>query len=316
VLRSSTNYENRIIESSCILESTDAIVASYDGDVQRRRLHFAGSSGDVRFVGRVVAMACDEAAGVVWVSSGPAVRSFDLDTLREGRTITTGCKRSPRGALAFWAGRLAVGAGSTVQSLSPHALADDDVCLTLPFLPITALAAAGDALVVASAEHHTPHVYAQNGALVSRAMGHVAGVTALAHYSVGQFLTGSADQTAKLWDVRQAVQAATICKHGGVVTAVFGAPAANVIATGGTDGVVYGWDLRRPGNALFVTPIGENAPQTLHYSNQQQCLTVVVSERISNMFYDLQKFDSRAEYEQVPDGPTPGVLSFHFRMPD
>jgi hypothetical protein len=315
-LRTGGDFENSVILASLVLDSTDTVVVSYDADVEQQRLHFAGSATDIGLIDPVSSMAFDDGTGLVWLKSGPVVCAFDLSDVRCTRTIKTGNKRSLHSAMVFWGGSLTVASGATVTSWNPHLLADaGDVRLTLPIAPITSLATVGDAIVVASTEHHAAHVYAPNGAPVSRATGHAAGLTALARYTATEFLSGSADQTAKLWDIRQGIPVVNFRKHNGIVTAIFGAPATNLVVTGGTDRVVRGWDLRGTGRHLFAVPVGGSAPQTLHYGIQQQMLTVVVSDAVADAFYDLQRFGTVGEHEGSPYPPTAGILAFHLPLP-
>jgi WD40 repeat protein len=158
-------------------------------------------------------------------------------------------------------------------------------------------------------------VYAANGARVARLIGHSSGITALAKYTISQFISASADQTTKLWDVRQPQAIMTLCKHQGIVTTVFGEPSADVVISGGTDGVVRGWDIRGIGRALFAVSIGDSTPQTLHYNPWRQKLTVVVSERTSDIFYDLQKFGHCSELERANTPQCDGILTFQFTLP-
>jgi hypothetical protein len=320
LLRGGVSYEDSMVESSLVLDSAEPVIVSYDPDVDCQRLHFGDAATDVGLVRPVTAMARDEATGLVWLSSSPLVRSFDLREMRIGQTVTTGTKRSPQTAMVFWGANLAVASGSTVFSWTPRLLAEpapegSGVSLTLPFMPITSLTAVGDSLVVASTEHHAVHVYAPNGAPVARAVGHSSGVTALGRYTGSEFLSGSADQTVKLWDVRQKTAAINFKRHQGIVTALFGAADASLVVSGGTDGIVRGWDIRGAGRALFAVSVGASAPQTVHYALHQHLFTVVVSERAADMFYDLQKFGVPPEKEQGAELPASGVLAFHFSVP-
>jgi WD40 repeat protein len=313
-------FSESIIESSLILESSEPVVVVYDCESGKQRIHFAGNSADLGLLSPATSMAVGN-NGVIWVSNGSFIKSFALPDLSSLQTITTGAMRAPRSSAVFWNGNLSVACGSTVLSWSSQLLEEGDmnesscnVRLNLTH-SITSLATVGENLVVASAEHHTAPVYAPNGARVARALGHCAGVTALAPYDRSRFLSGSADQTARLWDVGQQAPVLTFRKHHGIVTALFGDPFAQFVLTGGTDGLVKGWDVRRDGKALFSVPVGDGAPQSIHYGTPKHKLTVVVSERTADMFYDMQKFGGIQGPERLSDAPSSGVLSFMFALP-
>jgi hypothetical protein len=309
-----------LIESSIIVDDANVAVAVFDSESQQQRLHFGSEWVDTELLSPITSMAFDDASDLIWVNSGNVVKSFDTRNLRRTQVMTTGAKQSSRSAMTFWNDNLVIASGSTVLSWSRRLLqnvgeTDEDfgVCLTLLIPSITALATVADSLVVASAEYHTAQVYARNGARVTRAIGHSSGITALHGFDYNQFLSGSADQTAKLWDVRVPVPVANILRHRGIVTALYGNGSHNLVVTGGTDGVVRGWDIRNFQH-LFAVSVGDSPPQTIHYSNQLQRLTVIVSERVADAYYDLGKFGTSQEVSVV-DGPASGILTFHFAAP-
>jgi hypothetical protein len=268
-------------------------------------------------------MAFDDTSGLIWVNAGGMVIAFESENLGVVQTIGTGIKYAAQSAMTFWEQSLVVASGSTVLSWSPRVLETAgegensfDVCLTLLIPPITALATVSDALVVGSAEYHTAQIYAQNGARVARAIGHTGGITALHAFDVNQFLSGSADQTAKLWDLRVPLPVVNIVKHQGIVTALYGdgTTCPNLVVTGGTDGVVKGWDIRTF-HHLFSVSVGETAPQSILYTSAQQKLTVVVSERPADMYYDTQKFGRPDPDIPAVDCQPNAVLSFQCILP-
>jgi hypothetical protein len=295
-----------LIETSLVLGLGDPVVVSYDAEVQAQRIHYGNMTADVGIMSPVASMTVDDSSGLIWVNSGNLVKSFDSRNLNRRQTIIAGNKRSPKSAMTFWRDSLVVASGATVLSWSQRLLenageADDgfDVCLTLLMPSITCLATCADNLVVASSEHHTPRVYAQNGACVCRTIGHSAGITSLYGLDGFSFLSGSADQTAKLWDVRMPVCAASLAKHNGIVTAIWGARnGGSLVFTGGTDGVVIAWDIRHDYRFLFSVDCGQSAVQTIHYSPPAERLTVVMSEKTADDYYDMEKYIPSNIYRQ------------------
>jgi WD40 repeat protein len=276
-------------------------------DVQAQRLHFNGMVMDVDLSHPVASMAYSDSTGLIWVNSGDLLKSFDTRDLSRTQTIVAGNKRSAKSAMTFWRDSLVVASGASILSWSQDLLqggreVEDgfDVCLTLLMPSITCLTTCGDNLVVASSEHHTAHVYAPNGACAYRTIGHSAGITSLCGLNGDIFLSGSADQTAKMWDLRLPVPWVNLIKHKGIVTSVWGDIDRNHVFTGGTDGVVVQWDVRQFG-LVFAMDTGPSAIQSLHYSDPAKKLTVIVSEKTSDDYYDLEKYGARMNSSAMRD---------------
>ncbi|KAK8853765.1 hypothetical protein M9Y10_016308 [Tritrichomonas musculus] len=170
---------------------------------------------------------------------------------------------------------------------------------------ITSLTTVGENLVIASTEHHTAQVYAMNGALVAKCIGHTSGITCLHSFDANSFITGSSDQTSKYWDIRVPIPVFNLLRHRGIVTSVYGCGNinSNLIITGGTDGVVRGWDIRQLKH-LFSFSVGQGSPMTIGLQPDGEILSVVTSERISESYYDLEKYGPKLspsmKYLDVP----------------
>ena len=188
--------------------------------------------------------------------------------------------------------------------------------LTLMIPSITSLATVGESLVIASTEHHAAQVYATNGALVAKCIGHTSGITCLHSFDANSFITGSSDQTAKYWDIRVHVPVFNLLRHRGVVTEVFGCGNINpnLILTGGTDGVVRGWDIRQLRH-LFSFSVGQGSPMAIGVKPDFSMMTVVTSERMGESFFNLGKYG-----QKIPptmnyfDAPPNAVLTYNMPM--
>lgn len=269
----------------------------------------------------------DDEASHLWVRSGNFIRSFNIsvqsdsegfgvDSIQSDQTILTGPHRSYRSAMTFWERNLVLSSNSTILTWKPeflypssdapaHEEADEEeeagtireyfgVCLTLIVPSIDSLTTVNDYLVVASSEYHTAHIIAPNGAYANRAIGHTAGITALCNYDTNSFLTGSADQTVKFWDIRVSLAVHSLHRHKGIITSIFGNEnqSSNLVFTGGTDGIVRAWDIRNM-DSLFSIDVGDATPQSIFFDDNEKVLKVAVSEKCGDYFYDLGKFEYR-----------------------
>jgi WD40 repeat protein len=111
---------------------------------------------------------------------------------------------------------------------------------------ITSISAMEAGIAVASRNYHAVHVIGSDGMLVRSCVGHGGGVTALANVADSVFVSGSADLTARIWDVRSESPAAQLQRHKGPLTVVASAEAEgnHYVITGGEDRIVRGWDIR------------------------------------------------------------------------
>ena len=151
--------------------------------------------------------------------------------------------------------------------------------------PISSMCCLSNGIVLGSYEHHTPHMFSYDGIHIARFSGHMAGITCLSAMSPTTFITGSADQTARVWDTREYTSIALL-KHDGIITSA--CSLGTILFTGGIDGVVKQWDIRM--NVPRVVCKCEGTPQTMHFSLDTSILTVVVSDKKEEEFSDLGKF--------------------------
>lgn len=326
-----------LIETSTFSENGMPFMVSYDISVQADQIHLnlnpTSNSYDVvcqtGFLSPVSSIAYDAEASHLWAHSGNFVRSFNCNsvnsTIEIDQTILTGSHHSLRSAMTFWDKNLVLSSNSTIltwkrEIMYPPIDMDRNeeeinenfgVCLTLIVPNIDSLTTVDEYLVVASSDYHTAHIIAQNGACASRAIGHTAGITSLHKYDSNSFITGSADQTAKFWDVRVPVAIHSLHRHKGIITSVFGDGnnGSNLIFTGGTDGVIRSWDIRKMKH-VFSINIGEATPQSIFYDSKGKVLRAITSEKCKDYFYDLGKFSYQNHSEQIVDFGLNSILSF------
>lgn len=287
-----------------------------------------------------------------WVHSGRLICPYLANNLLQGPNISTHSCYSEKSAMTFWKDNLVLATGSIVKSWSAKYLekliyesadsheslpkksensteissdritassSDDtdsilnaEMCFSLKMPTITSVTTVDENLVIASTEHHTAQVYATNGALFAECIGHTSGITCLHTFDDNSFLSGSADQTAKYWDIRVQVPVFSLLRHRGIVTSVYGCGDLNpyLIFTGGVDGVVRAWDIRELRH-VFSIPVGEGSPISIGMTSDLKKLTVVTSERATESFYDLGKYGPKLDrtLQQIDAGPN-SLLEF------
>ena len=300
-----------LIEASTIIDDKAAVVAYTEGS-DEQQLFFNGMSRNIELNSPVSSMTHSTAMNQFFVHSDGIIKSFNDQTLEPVLEFTSGSRKSMSSAMTFWEGKLVLACGSSILYWSDEALVSETpqftTCLTSYLKNITSIAAVSDFLVVGSNNHHTPHIFATNGTIVKRPIGHIGGITALSGYDSTLFLTGSSDQTVKLWDMRTHTPEVTLARHKGIITALNGND--GIILSGATDGVIRGWDVRSPSVALF-SRTGSSAPLEIGKIVQRppegNFITAVTSEKASDCYIDLQKY---GELPSNIDGiSTNGILS-------
>lgn len=289
-----------IIESGTFISNIPAII-SYSDEDGSQQLYFNGQKTAVEFNAPVSSIAFDEDRQEIYTYSCGAIKTFKLNDLKQSKLFSAGMHSSLSSSMCFWDHSLALATGSCVVCWSKESLDGEGVpqfttCLTSYLSSISSLIACNDYLVCGSTEHHTPHLFASNGTIVARPIGHVGGITSLANFDQFCFLSGSSDQTARLWDVRTDTAVQTLARHLGIITALTGKD--EKIATGGIDGVVKIWDIRM-GKVLFTAKIGNSAP--VQMSMDDKCVYTITSEKCLDQFYDVEKYGvSRVDQSNFP----------------
>lgn len=306
-----------LIETGLLADDGKSLMVCYDTTDETQKLFMNDQCTDTELYSPITSLVYDEYNEQFWVHADSMLRSFSAYDLSKGRTINVPSRKSFKSVMTFWSGKLALATGSTIITFDPADLMEEaeeqkfEKCYTQILHAITSVAPVAyankegsncDYLVVASQEHHTSEVFADNGAVVLRAIGHTGGITALASYDQDKFLSGSADQTTKLWDIRSSTPAMNLLKHQGIVTAIKGYPKDSLVLTGGTDGMIKGWDLRTCKH-LFSTYVGPSAPTSISYDSRSQQIAVIVSERTADNYFDLGRFGPTIMQDQQRYSP-------------
>ena len=285
------------IEASYIVDGHPPAIVTYADDGNQQLL-VGSNSVNLDFNAAVSSMAFDAEIGAFWLNAGNNISCFNAETLELIKNITIGNNNvSQSTSLIHYNNSLYFGSGSTVLVYSSmdeernpvnFTISEDEeprlgIVSSLP--PISSMCCLSNGIVLGSYEHHTPHMFSYDGIQIARFSGHMAGITCLSAMSPTTFITGSADQTARVWDTREYTSIALL-KHDGIITSA--CSLGTILFTGGIDGVVKQWDIRM--NVPRVVCKCEGTPQTMHFSLDTSILTVVVSDKKEEEFSDLGKF--------------------------
>jgi len=144
---------------------------------------------------------------------------------------------------------------------------------------VTSMAAADTKLALASHNHHAIHMFDSQFNFVSSLIGHGAGVTSLCSSETDNLISGSADLTARLWDLRLSQPAIQFERHLGSITSLAYAntQSSKIVITGGEDHIVRGWDIRASA-VLFEINCGTGVPISLDF-DQNKVLTIITKEK-------------------------------------
>jgi hypothetical protein len=212
----------------------------------------------------------------VWVAGGGIARSFDLETMQPATSLPIGdascltawgdyVVTAERPNLTFWRSDNAVRAIAEMQN-------------------VTLVRGVGDFLAVASADYPVIHVYraAREGgfAIVSRLVGHTAGVTAFCARGQTQLLSGSEDRTIRLWNLADGTTEIWFDRHSSTVTAIYSEEYRKscLLFTGGADQVICVWDMTMK-NAMFRLALGDGwVPAALHFRPDVKTMSILARQ--------------------------------------
>jgi hypothetical protein len=271
----------------------------------------------------------------VWIAGDVRVRSFDIETLAPDDTLYIPQMVRPirQSCLAVWGEFIVLGTGdslfgwkreghSQAKELNRTKFADfargqvDPATIDwtrgrspdrgFEMKPeihnITAICAVGDYLAVASESYEAVHIYSLSNerALVTRLVGHTMGVTALFPGGDKELLTGSADMTAKLWNLQTGTATYTFERHGGAVSALSleKYQGSLFLFTGGVDSSVWAWYVTEK-KGMCQIEVGEKLyPSQLCFRAGQKQLSIL-ARRLpeQNELEETEAVDSIAQLQ-------------------
>jgi hypothetical protein len=272
------------LDCGIFVRGVAAVVAETDDDT--KELEFGDRRMAFAQYGHASGVAFDDITGDFLIAAGTAVYQISgHDDLRVRQILSPKCPLFLRSALATTGDAIILGARRQLHFWPRSTTSSDSMYSTETRLPsITSLAHIEPFLAAASRNHHSIHLFNTEGLLCMVFIGHASGVTCVKAVGNGTFLSGSVDQTTKLWDFRTASSVGHFGKHHSPVSFV----GSSVIdgtwhaITGGEDHVVRVWDLRmaRP---LFETHVGAGVPISADLTRTElgRTLNVLTKEKDS-----------------------------------
>lgn len=298
--------------------------ATFVGDSRNRvpavisegRLYLGpGEAGatEIEFRFPPAAVAFDRYTSSLFIVSGKAVVPVSCADRVVGTPIDLGSGAILRSTIAVWPDCVAVGAKSRIVMFGR------DISTPLQALEsglhsITSLAAVGSFMAVASRNHHAIHILERSGTVRAPShwcLGHGAGVTCLSSANEWLLLSGSADKTARLWDIRTNAPVIQMQRHLGPLTVVQDCwyQGRQYAITGSEDHRVRVWDLRmHEFDLLLETDVGAGVPVAVELgdggSGDPGVLMVVTKEKDTTTADGIdygRNNDTRAVVETNPN---------------
>ena len=163
----------------------------------------------------------------------------------------------------------------------------------------------------------SPFILATNeeGQPIRDFIGHASSVTSLAVFNSQIFVSGSADNTIKLWDLRDPTPALVFHRHMGHVSAMHCNSNLHLIFSGGSDRKIRVWDERKL-IPLYETGIGTGIPFDINLDTVTETLRILTRESKSSTFdgLDNHRIISARPYFCVR--PSNLYIKYHFRASD
>lgn len=163
----------------------------------------------------------------------------------------------------------------------------------------------------------SPFILATNeeGQPIRDFIGHASSVTSLSVFDPNLFVSGSSDNSIKLWDLRDPTPTLVFHRHMGYVSAIHCNPNLHLIFSGGSDRKIRVWDERKfiP---LYETGVGTGIPFDINLDTVTETLKILTCEAKSSTFdgLDNSRVISARPYFCVR--PSNLYIKYHFRAND
>jgi WD40 repeat protein len=271
--------ENKLPEVTATFSSVDCAmfvdglpaVVELDVDEQKRVLNFDDRTLTLDFPFVASSIEFDRPSGSFFVASGVTVYQIQASDFSIPQLLTPNCGPMLRSSIIGLSDSIILGNRGNIHMWARESLTGGRSPCTGSIdagIPsVTSLAPADAGFAAASRNHHAIHIFSDEGYLTRSCIGHSAGVTALASSGGPLFVSGSADLTARIWDLRQVAPVAQLQQHIGPLTVVRSAVVDGIhyLLTGGEDRIVRCWDMRgqRP---FFEARTGTGIPIAMQFA--------------------------------------------------
>jgi WD40 repeat protein len=168
---------------------------------------------------------------------------------------------------------------------------------------ISSICVVGDKLAVASDGYEAIHIYGKDitNGVIARMIGHTMGVTSLCAYNSRTLLSGSGDRLVKMWNLDSYTWTVGFYRHGGPVGALCYGKYANdeFLFTGGDDGVVHVWDLKKKGWMFQIRLADDDGKKllawNLAFNSAEKSLSILALNSVGHGVIDRCSNHGKAE---------------------
>lgn len=286
------------LETGIALPGGAAACVDFNSDEQCRYFRFCDKQLPLNLRYRASSIMYDVASNTFFIISGTRLTRINANEMAIiSSNKINNCSTMLRSSLCALNESIAIGMKQNIGIISRETLNSkvangEEIILSASAqtsLPsISSIASVSNNIAVASNNHHSIHLFNNSLQDIQSFIGHGAGVTCLSQFAENQFISGSADFTARLWDIRSITPCLQMQRHYGPISTVSCAQSETnlnpVIITGGYDHTVRVWDLRAM-RVMQKVQTGAGIPISADYSIFGRSLTIITKEFDSSPSY-------------------------------
>ena len=267
-----TNKEFGMIEA-CVANAAGS-PAVIDFTDNKHVLHYNDHAVPIGSLYPPSSMIYDNASSSLFIAQQSSITQIAIADGSTMRVIPTGGPPMRQSCLCMHQGILVCASLSNFYTFSIEGEVTTKAQAPLP--NVTSMASVSNNLIIAS--NNSPVIYSvdKDCAIVGRFLSHEGGITCLYSIDDTKFISGSADSTIKLWDVRTQFPLMQFQRHIGSVTALGSDDL--VIVSGGEDRKLRTWDARN-GLSMFECNVGCGIPQSIYVSVDKGKISCVTTQQ-------------------------------------